>query len=503
MYKVLWESGENLDETQGNNGTSKLWIDVIKGNQNTIYGKALKFVAPKVVAGKPVVEIEHEDVESELRFWGSSLIIYAIGVDMSMNVVNNYMIKEWYFVKLPEMFYNEEGFLILKFKTIKEREVVMLKGPYTIRNMPMIIFKWRPDFSMERDMLRTLPIWVKLPKLPTHMWGVSSLGKIGSVIRSTLFTDVCTIDKLRVSYARILVDVDVTQKLQEEFDIHYDGCDRIQKVEYEWRPKYCEKCQKVGHICNVEKKPTVKMWQQIDGKGRGERSLANKEGTLGSHEGPVMINGVSTSTNNNPVDTEATWTVVLKGNKEKGSNNVECLNNLFSNNGFSTLEVWQDHKKNDDKNVYIIEPRVSDHALVCITEGEQGPKPKTNFKFINATIYLENYNNEVSVNWKKSVKGHQFQLLWNKLMRMQQVVRKLQKPLNAKIEWIRKGDGHNSFFHASMKKKNSQKIISLMYKDNGDICDIPEAIEKEGFWIFIEGCWGLLIPIFWGLTLLL
>lgn len=190
---------------------TQLWVDVICGNRIMKNDKALLFVAPKIINGKPVVEIEEDDVATKIRFWETSLIMYAIGGNLSMNVVKNYMMKEWNFVKLPEMFYNDEGYFILKFKTEEDHEAVLLKGPYTIRNMPMVIMEWRPDFLMERDMMRTIPLWVKFPQLPIQMWGERSLGEIGSVIGMPLFTDECTAGKLRVTYAQILVEVDITQ----------------------------------------------------------------------------------------------------------------------------------------------------------------------------------------------------------------------------------------------------------------------------------------------------
>src|ERR1051325_3100952 len=74
------------------NAAPKLWVDVIKGNRRTVNGKALAFVAPNIVEGKPVVKIVQEDVESEIKYWETSLIMYAIGGDLSMNAVKNFMI---------------------------------------------------------------------------------------------------------------------------------------------------------------------------------------------------------------------------------------------------------------------------------------------------------------------------------------------------------------------------------------------------------------------------
>jgi hypothetical protein len=61
-----------------------------------------------------------------------------------------------------------------------------MNGPYTIRNMPMLLREWKPNFNLKNDMLRTIPIWVKLPQLPLYLWGVKSLSKIGSALGNPL-----------------------------------------------------------------------------------------------------------------------------------------------------------------------------------------------------------------------------------------------------------------------------------------------------------------------------
>src|SRR4051812_22432789 len=109
----------------------------------------LQFVAPNVVDGKIEVEIEEKDMESEIRFWENALIMYVIGANLSMNSVRNYMSRTWNFVTLPEMYYNDEGFFILRFKNGDDRDAVMMKGPYTFQNKPLVLQEWREDFSME------------------------------------------------------------------------------------------------------------------------------------------------------------------------------------------------------------------------------------------------------------------------------------------------------------------------------------------------------------------
>lgn len=256
---------ENLCEKDGEESKPeseeprRLWVDVLSNNRNPANGMVIEYVAPKIVNGDIEIDIEEEDIASEMKFWETTLIMYVLGGEVSMHMVKQFMMKTWHFVQLPNMYYHDDGYFLLKFQSNQDMELVLMRGPYTIRNMPMLIREWKPDFNLKQDMLRTLPIWVQLPQLPLHLWGGKSLGKIGSALGTQLVIDECTANKLRVSYARILVEADVTPELRNEITIKDNEGRRItQKVEYEWKPMFCDKCQKFGHKCG-EVKPR-KQW---------------------------------------------------------------------------------------------------------------------------------------------------------------------------------------------------------------------------------------------------
>ena len=226
------------DDPKGNQEARRLWVDVISENRNPTKGRMMSYVAPKMVEGQIEIEIEDEDIESEIRYWENALILYVLGGDLNMNTIKNFMERNWNFVQLPNLYYHDDGYFLLRFKSHDDMEVVVMKGPYTIRSMPVVLKEWRTDFSLKQDMLRTIPIWIKLPKLPLYLWGERSLNKIGSAIGTPMVTDECTTHKLRVSYARMLVEVDITRKLVEEIAIKdKDGRKMMQPIEYEWRPK--------------------------------------------------------------------------------------------------------------------------------------------------------------------------------------------------------------------------------------------------------------------------
>ncbi|XP_058723186.1 uncharacterized protein LOC131594992 [Vicia villosa] len=200
----------------------KLWVDVISGNMLPTNGMAIGFVAPNVVEGK----------------------------DLSMNAVKQFMSRSWNHVKQPDIYYHDTGYFLLRFHSYDDRDTILASGPYSIYNSPMVLKEWVAYFDIKRDMMRTLPIWVKLPNLPLSLWGPKSLSKIGSALGTPLFTDECRTSKLRVSYARILVEMDITQKPKESIIIKDNERKHInQAVELEWKPKYCDECQQIGHQC--------------------------------------------------------------------------------------------------------------------------------------------------------------------------------------------------------------------------------------------------------------
>lgn len=116
----------------------------------------------------------------------------------------------------------------------------MAQGPYIIYGKPLFIWSWSTNFEIKEDLLWALPLLVTLPNLSLHLWGKEAFQKSWA-------PDECTTTKLRVSYARVQVEVDIAQKPREKVCIK-DHNDKIleQKIEYEWKPKYCQSCLRIG-----------------------------------------------------------------------------------------------------------------------------------------------------------------------------------------------------------------------------------------------------------------
>lgn len=63
-----------------------------------------------------------------------------------------------------------------------------------------------------------------------------------------MYVDECTAKQTRVSFARMLVKINVTRNMPDEITIMGpSGRFLEQTVVYEWKPSFCEVCQVIGH----------------------------------------------------------------------------------------------------------------------------------------------------------------------------------------------------------------------------------------------------------------
>lgn len=83
-----------------------------------------------------------------------------------------------------------------------------------------------------------------------------------SAVGVPLYADECTTRQSRISFARVLVEVDITKPLPTAIKYANEKGDLVdQRVIYDWIPFFCSKCQKVGHDCNRKQNRTPAVTQ--------------------------------------------------------------------------------------------------------------------------------------------------------------------------------------------------------------------------------------------------
>ncbi|XP_019241804.1 PREDICTED: uncharacterized protein LOC109221819 [Nicotiana attenuata] len=219
---------------------------------------SLSYIPPLLIDGEPVVQLDKAEVEEEEAKWKCALIAYILGDGLGYKAMQRYISIHWSHVPEPDLFYHKEGYYIIRFKNMEDPREILCAGPYSIASKPIILKPWTLDFDFSKELPISIPLWEKFPKLPMSCWGMRSLSRIASVIGKPIFADECTTKQTRVSYARMLIEVNVTKELPSEVWVMEPNDKKfLQSVSFDWKPAYCEKCLVVGHRCEAQIKTGV------------------------------------------------------------------------------------------------------------------------------------------------------------------------------------------------------------------------------------------------------
>ncbi|KAL0431093.1 UNVERIFIED_CONTAM: hypothetical protein Sradi_0735300 [Sesamum radiatum] len=125
----------------------------------------------------------------------------------------------------------------------------MAGGPYFVYGRPLLLKNMPDYFEFKEDHISFTLVWAILPSLPLECWHLNALGKNGSRLGTPIAMDSLIMTMERVSYARILVEVDASKKLVDQVEfILPNGVARKQPVVYEFTPKFCSECHHFGHF---------------------------------------------------------------------------------------------------------------------------------------------------------------------------------------------------------------------------------------------------------------
>ncbi|XP_021765923.1 uncharacterized protein LOC110730426 [Chenopodium quinoa] len=219
----------------------------------TAKGDALFFFAPVVQNGKQVAKIKESELMEGNRKWSNALVFYVVSHYPTIVVVHRFIVQQWCDVQKPEIFWHDDGYFIINCCSISYKDTILCSGPQMFMGKPAIIKPWSPKFDFGAEILRTILLWVKFPNIPLNCWGPETLSRIGSLLGVPIFSDECTTRKLRVSFARVLIEIDVTKPLPKSMFVESPLKAILElKVVYEWTPPFCSKCNKVGHDCSVK-----------------------------------------------------------------------------------------------------------------------------------------------------------------------------------------------------------------------------------------------------------
>lgn len=241
------------------------WVSKLKPSAK---GMSLSFINPS----SELVQIDPQDIDSEISFWKCTLVGSFIGTKHSLTSVQSYVKQFWNHVSVPDVLYFKKGWFYFKFANKEDCLSVFHGGPWVFGNSTLILKEWSPDFCAQMESVKVVPVWTLFPDLDPCFWSSTALSKIASVIGRPLFADPYTTEKTRISFARVLIDIDISKDIPSFVKVNTPYGEKVVTVDYEWMPHFCSHCDVIGHslskcrknkvVANVKENAT-KVWRPV------------------------------------------------------------------------------------------------------------------------------------------------------------------------------------------------------------------------------------------------
>ncbi|KAH0706289.1 hypothetical protein KY289_011365 [Solanum tuberosum] len=206
--------------------------------------------------GEKVIELKKEEIDKPIEELTQSLILYVVGESPTIAAMEGYITLQVNTMSKPKVYYHNDAYFLVRFANMDDRNKVLYSGPHFLDNQPIIVKVWSPEFHFNKEVLQTVPIWVKYPNLPLSCWSKDSL---------------------------MLIEMNVDRELPRELKVEDpNGWVFEQVVQYKWVPEYCAKCMQVGLKCHgkewVKVQRKVTKWQpKVDASKAGEVKVLEEQ----------------------------------------------------------------------------------------------------------------------------------------------------------------------------------------------------------------------------------
>ncbi|XP_062115077.1 uncharacterized protein LOC133829254 [Humulus lupulus] len=231
-------------------------------------GARLNFEEPLVRDGKLIAQVDREEVEVEASFWQSTMVCVVLGANPPLAVFEGFINRLWGKLGIERIARMNAGHTLAKFRDEATRDMVLESGVVHFDRKPVLLRPRSTNLDKMR-LVKSVPVWIRLPDLGLQYWGLKSLSALVSTIGKPMMVDKVTREKSMVKFARVLVDVEISDQVPQciKFIIER-GQLMEQAIEYEWLPTRCSCCKNLGHTatsCRFSKETVWKPKQKVGG----------------------------------------------------------------------------------------------------------------------------------------------------------------------------------------------------------------------------------------------
>ncbi|KAG5576040.1 hypothetical protein H5410_056174 [Solanum commersonii] len=100
-------------------------------------GMSLNYVNPIMRNGEHVIELKKEEIEKATEKWKQALILYVVGESPTIAAIERYIALQVNTVSKPKVYYHNDGYFLVKFASVDDRNEVLYSRPHMLNNKPI------------------------------------------------------------------------------------------------------------------------------------------------------------------------------------------------------------------------------------------------------------------------------------------------------------------------------------------------------------------------------
>ncbi|GAV73234.1 DUF4283 domain-containing protein/zf-CCHC_4 domain-containing protein, partial [Cephalotus follicularis] len=182
------------------------------------------------------------------QVWENSLAAFLVGKKLPGKNVKGVLERKWNQVGQFSFHVVGNGVFTVKFDNGQARDWVLDNGPWDIWGYHLAMRKWSKDMSLALEDCKSIPIWVKLSRVPVQYWTKLGFSYIASVLGKPLHMDANTTNRYALSFARVCIDMEASSSFSDSIVLELDdGSTTTIGVEYPWLPTSCTLCKVFDH----------------------------------------------------------------------------------------------------------------------------------------------------------------------------------------------------------------------------------------------------------------
>ncbi|KAF5196676.1 hypothetical protein FRX31_013736 [Thalictrum thalictroides] len=278
----------NVGEIQSSGRDNRLWSTLLKTLPPSAGAATLNYSDPIFKDG--FLQIPEEVRMEGAKLWENHIVGFFLDKKLPFNYVKSAVTSRWKTLGDFEMALDGDLFYF-KFSASEDREHVLDEGSFHLAGKLFVIRSWTRDVENSRGMIKSVPVWVKMSRVPKDLWNPKGFSFLGSAIGKPLFMDKTTETGTMLTYARICVEVEPKKDLPISIPL---GPDITVDLEFPWKPQICCKCQTFGHStlkCSpAPQAPNPDGWNQA---GKSSKNPTNQQKNLPSSAPPLTTQPVS------------------------------------------------------------------------------------------------------------------------------------------------------------------------------------------------------------------